>query len=270
MILIPIISADISTTNPHIKTLEDWPTDVDLTCIPCHGDPLLTNTDIISVNCTNECHRTDASEIASSKHSNLKCIYCHTVLHIGDKDQENCNSDCHNIKENSHDHEGNDNFVSIWVLDKPDASDQNIRFREEFRSYTDLELMTELEMPKIEKGKIYLAYLNTQGISTGSNATRYLTCLNCHFITDVPEEVGILQTVTLGIVKIGIPKINQEFRDHNLVTRHDNDFITEQNDLINQILPALISIIVIVAITFVMIFLSKKEKLKVRRRNPIL
>ncbi|MFQ6134599.1 MAG: hypothetical protein ACE5KU_02140 [Nitrososphaerales archaeon] len=257
--MIPATYADVSTTNPHIKTLEGWPADVELTCTPCHGDPPSTNPDTLSANCISKCHSTDASEIASSKHSGLKCIYCHAVLHIGDKDQESCNSECHNIKEYPHDHNGNDNFASIWMLDNPKTPDQKVGFREEFHSYTDLELVTELKIQKIEKGKIHIAYLDSQGSSAGSNATRYLTCLNCHFETEVPEEIGIPKTVTPGVIKMGVPRVEIEFRKHQIEARADEDFVAERGYPIYQLLPALIAI---AAITIIGISLSRKGRAK--------
>jgi len=242
--------ADVSTANPHIKTLKDWPIGVKNTCTPCHGDPASTSPDVISSNCVSRCHTLEASEVASSRHSGLKCVYCHSVVHVGDKDVEGCNGKCHGIDITRRMHRDR-NFASVWMLQA--GVGEVMSFKEELYSYTELELQLKLGLNQSENRKIYMAYLDSDGESTGTNATRYLICLRCHLATMRPEESGRLTTVAQGVVKIGILKTDMEFIGHKVESVVKNERLVERSFTLNQILPPIIAVIVVTMIILTLI-----------------
>ncbi len=260
-LVIYTVNADIITTKPHTTKLEDWPTDEENTCVLCHGDSPTTILEEISANCVNDCHSKEASDVSSSKHSGLKCVYCHPVLHVGYEDNGTC-KDCHNTVENKHNHEGKANFASVWLLNYSYKPNQLVTFKEVFHSYTNIELMSELEIDTTQRGNIYMAYLDSDGRSSGSNFTRYLTCLNCHYLAEDSKETGELVTTSEGVIKISVFRINQEFREHQLVLRDEEILVEEQFDLMSQILPAIIAITII---TIMAVSLRRRGRAKSSR-----
>ncbi|MCL4435551.1 MAG: hypothetical protein M1503_04765 [Thaumarchaeota archaeon] len=259
---IPVVYSDVSTTNPHTTALPVWPRDKTQRCLQCHGNPTSNNPDQISSNCTEGCHAKEAKDLVSSEHRLLKCVYCHSVLHISDQNKDTCNSGCHNVGENLHDHQGNSSFASVWTLDQPKTPDQKAGLRENFHSYSAIDQVNRLGLSKIMKAKIYLAYLTLNGDSAGSNATRYMTCLNCHFETSNPQEEGVLKTFNSNIYKIGIRKVDTEFRDHRFTERAPEEFIAEKTNLFYQILPALIAI---TTITIIAVVINKQRNQRVKK-----
>jgi hypothetical protein len=65
-------------------------------------------------------------------------------------------------------------------------------------------------------GEVHWAWTNASGSAGGiSQATRYLVCLNCHFLTTNPAEAGLTRMIQ-GRTMIAVPEFTLKLAPHTL------------------------------------------------------
>jgi hypothetical protein len=65
-------------------------------------------------------------------------------------------------------------------------------------------------------GEIHWAWTNVSGVASGiSSSSRYLTCMNCHFLTTNPAEAGLTKMIS-GSTYIAIPEFSLNLSPHSL------------------------------------------------------
>jgi hypothetical protein len=90
-------------------------------------------------------------------------------------------------------------------------------------------------------GEVHWAWTNVSGYAAGiGSSTRYLTCLNCHFLTTNPAEAGLIKWIN-GMSFIAIPEFTLSLAPHDLSESKLRDTEVIGNEIVS-ITPSMIGI----------------------------
>jgi hypothetical protein len=98
-------------------------------------------------------------------------------------------------------------------------------------------------------GEVHWAWTNVSGSAAGiSQATRYLVCMNCHFLTVNPAEAGLTRMIQ-GRTMIAVPDFTLKLSPHTLSDSALRQAASESGKLVRFPYPSDYSTILFGAIT---------------------
>jgi hypothetical protein len=203
MILIaPISLADVNsqahTSNCYNCHVVDYPTDSD------EGALHEMTSAVAWSNCGDaNCHGPLETSLLSSVHAQVSCRGCHSPLHVS----------------------LNTAGTGAWLFVSRLNNSGEIAYKptlplsfNETVYYYDNTNDTLLLGDSVSGwgGEIHWAWTNVSGSAAGiTGGTRYLVCMNCHFLTTNPAEAGLMKSIG-GHTMIGIPEFTLRMSPHTV------------------------------------------------------
>jgi len=200
----PVVFADVESAEHGGGSL----------CYNCHVDDYPDTSDEASLHgmtaamawlqCgASGCHETLNASLQSSVHAEVGCEGCHAPLHVSMyADGAGAWMFVNRL---------NNSGVIAYKPSLPLSFNQSIYY---YDSTNDTTLLG--SSISTWGAEVHWAWTNVSGSAAGiSTATRYLVCLNCHFLTTNPAEAGLTRMIQ-GRTMIAVPEFTLKLSPHTL------------------------------------------------------